>query len=326
MNDAGVYASIWVRGETEVTTTSMATVIRTSDLKGMKPEKEFFIGVDSDGCVFDSMELKHKECFCPAFVNHYGLQAVSRYARETWEFVNLYSKTRGVNRFRAVVRAIGLLRHRPEVMESVGPLIATDDLETWIASETRLSGSTLSKYLADYAQALAPDSILFTSLRWSNDVMEAVKKIVHDLPPMLEAVSALEAMSERADCVVVSQTPAADLIREWQENGIDRFPRMIAGQEQGTKTEHLALAAGAKYGPGRVLMIGDAPGDHAAARANGFLFFPIIPGRERQSWRELHDRGLNRFFTGEFAGIYQDERLEEFNQSLPEHPPWTERK
>ena len=78
-------------------------------LKELKPEKEFFIGIDSDGCVFDTMEIKHKECFCPQFVNHYGLQPVSRYAREAWEFVNLYSKTRGVNRFKAVTRALDLL-------------------------------------------------------------------------------------------------------------------------------------------------------------------------------------------------------------------------
>jgi hypothetical protein len=29
------------------------------------PQHEFLVGIDSDGCVFDSMELKHKECFIP---------------------------------------------------------------------------------------------------------------------------------------------------------------------------------------------------------------------------------------------------------------------
>ena len=67
-------------------------------LKSLKPQKEFFIGIDSDGCVFDSMEIKHKECFIPQYIGHFGLQPVARWARETWEFVNLYSKTRAVNR------------------------------------------------------------------------------------------------------------------------------------------------------------------------------------------------------------------------------------
>ena len=46
------------------------------------PTKEFFVGIDSDGCVFDSMELKHKECFIPNIIKHWGLQAVSKYTRE----------------------------------------------------------------------------------------------------------------------------------------------------------------------------------------------------------------------------------------------------
>jgi hypothetical protein len=71
-------------------------------LDDLKPAKEFFIGIDSDGCVFDTMEIKQKECFCPAFIKHFDLQKISKYARETWEFVNLYSTTRGCNRFLAV--------------------------------------------------------------------------------------------------------------------------------------------------------------------------------------------------------------------------------
>ena len=31
-------------------------------LLNLKPQKEFFIGIDSDGCAFDTMEIKQKEC------------------------------------------------------------------------------------------------------------------------------------------------------------------------------------------------------------------------------------------------------------------------
>lgn len=296
------------------------------DLGALAPTKAFFVGVDSDGCVFDSMELKHKECFCPAFINHYRLQGVCRYARETWEFVNLYSATRGTNRFKAVLKALRLLGARPEVRQQLGSLVPTADLESWIASESRLSGSVLAQHLDRHRASLAQDSILYASLNWSNDVMAAVERIVHDLPPIAEAVAALDAIRAHADCVVVSQTPSADLIREWCEHGIDRFPQAIAGQEQGTKTEHLALAAGGKYAPGHVLMIGDAPGDHQAAQANGFLFFPIVPGQETASWRELRETGLARFLAGTFAGAYQDRRLDAFRRGLPDQPPWKEEK
>jgi len=56
----------------------------------MAVEHAFFVGIDSDGCVFDTMEIKHKECFTPNIIKHWGLQAVSKYAREAAEFVNLY--------------------------------------------------------------------------------------------------------------------------------------------------------------------------------------------------------------------------------------------
>ena len=46
----------------------------------------------------------------------YDLQeGISRYAREAAEFVNLYSKSRGINRFPALVETLHWLRKQPEV-------------------------------------------------------------------------------------------------------------------------------------------------------------------------------------------------------------------
>ncbi|MCA9056660.1 MAG: HAD family hydrolase, partial [Planctomycetaceae bacterium] len=66
-------------------------------LGSFQKQHDFLVGIDSDGCAFDSMEIKHKECFIPAFIQYLNLQAVSKYAREACEFTNLYSKTRGAN-------------------------------------------------------------------------------------------------------------------------------------------------------------------------------------------------------------------------------------
>jgi len=49
-------------------------------LKNFQPQKEFFVGIDSDGCAFPTMELKHKECFIPNIIKSYGLQSISKYA------------------------------------------------------------------------------------------------------------------------------------------------------------------------------------------------------------------------------------------------------
>src|SRR5258707_2954721 len=125
-------------------------------LRDFTPTKEFFIGIDSDGCVFDSMEIKHKECFTPMFIKHFHLQAVSKYARETWDFVNLYSKTRGANRFPALSRALNLLRVRPEVIARNLAVPDTKALDEWIARETKLGNATLAAEVKNGNQALAP--------------------------------------------------------------------------------------------------------------------------------------------------------------------------
>ena len=46
------------------------------ELKNLQPRKEFFVGIDSDGCAFPTMELKHKECFIPNIINFMELQGV----------------------------------------------------------------------------------------------------------------------------------------------------------------------------------------------------------------------------------------------------------
>src|SRR3954453_8940575 len=85
-------------------------------LKSFTPKHRLFVGIDSDGCVFDTMQIKHKECFIPNTIKYWGLQSVSKYAREAAEFVNLYSKDRGINRWPALVKVFDLLRERPEVI------------------------------------------------------------------------------------------------------------------------------------------------------------------------------------------------------------------
>ena len=68
--------------------------------------------------------------------------------------------------------------------------------------------------------------------------------------------------------LVVSATPGEALQREWVEHNIDKYAAFIAGQELGSKAEHLKFTAGGKYTPSHILMVGDAPGDFKAARAN----------------------------------------------------------
>src|SRR5438552_18350069 len=126
-------------------------------LHDFKPTKEFFVGIDSDGCIFDSMEIKHKECFAPMYIKHFELQAVSKYAREVWEFVNLYSKTRGANRFPALSRALNLLRARPQVLARKTGVPETKSLDEWVARESKLGNATLAAEVKNGIGGLAQE-------------------------------------------------------------------------------------------------------------------------------------------------------------------------
>ena len=276
-------------------------------LRGFTKTADFFVGIDSDGCVFDTMEVKHKECFIPNIIQYFGLAAISKYAREAAEFVNLYSKYRGINRFPALTEALDLLEQRPEVSRRGVTLPKLQGLRDWIARESKLGNPVLK---AEVERTGDPDLTL--CLQWSEAVNRTVGEMVRDVPPFPMVRESLEALQGKADVMVVSATPTEALTREWTEHKIDHFVGLIAGQEQGSKKEHLALAAGGRYEPSRILMIGDAPGDRKAAEANGVLFYPINPGFEDQSWQRFHDEALPRFFNGTYAGEYMADRIAEF--------------
>lgn len=286
-------------------------------LKSFQPKHGFFVGIDSDGCVFDTMEIKHKECFIPAIIQHWGLQAVSKYAREAAEFVNLYSKDRGVNRWPALIKALDLLRERPEVIARGAKIPQAQPVRDFIASGVPLDNKNL-QVLIDKSG----DAVLRQAMAWSKAVNDAISAMVENVPPFPYVRESLEKLSTQADMMVVSQTPTEALCREWAEHKIENRVCLICGQEMGTKTEHLQLATKGKYDPSKVLMIGDAPGDLKAARANGAKFYPINPAREDASWKRFYEESIDRFLTGRYDERYEAGLIEEFQSYLPETPPW----
>ena len=165
------------------------------------------------------------------------------------------------------------------------------------------------------------DPVLEKTLAWSLEVNEVIDQIVGEgVAPFPLVRESLEKCSGKADVLVVSATPQAALIKEWENQGLLPLVAAICGQEIGTKKESLRWSA--RYPENHSLMIGDAPGDYKAACANNALFFPINPGEEEKSWEEFYREGIDRFFNETFAGDYQAKLLADFDRHLPELPPW----
>lgn len=284
-------------------------------LDDFNPSHDFLIGIDSDGCAFDTMEVKHKECFIPNIVCYYRLAAVSKFAREAAEFVNLYSKWRGINRFPALLMALDLLAERPEVRARGIVVPKLPAVREWVANETKLANPALKEAVEKHKiEELAH------LLEWSKSVNESVEKVVHAVPPFPMVRESLRQLDGKADVLVVSATPGEALKREWTEHDIAKHVARICGQEIGTKKEILQVAG--KYPKGNVLMLGDAPGDLEAARKNDALFFPINPGKEDESWHRFHDEAIQKFLTGSYAGEYEQKLIRDFEAILPATPPW----
>lgn len=273
--------------------------------------KQFLVCIDSDGCAFDTMEIKHKVCFCPAYIQHFGLQAVVEEAREAWDFANLYSSTRGINRFLALLRALDRLSANKSVCERVVPP-TLPELRQYVAQGGALNNEGLDSYLVQHPESEEIRMIL----EWSKDVNVRISQKVHGVPPFPNVRESLEALGEHADIVIVSATPQEALEREWEEHGLRSLVAAVKGQESGSKKEIIASLM-PNYTSGHVLMIGDALGDRDAARANGALFFPICPGEEPESWAKF-DQCMQAFLNGTYAGEAEAKNIERLLELLPQ--------
>ncbi|MGB2806868.1 MAG: HAD hydrolase-like protein [Sedimentisphaerales bacterium] len=292
-------------------------------LKDFKPKQKFFVGIDSDGCAFDTMGIKQRECFCPWLIGYFGLQPVAKAVRECKEFADLFSKTRGFNRHKTTKRIIAeLLPSHPMVKARDFKVPQYPHYFAWVDDpNSMLSNDGLKQAIE---KATVPDTRreLENALAWSEKVNESIGQIVKGLPPFPYVRESLEKITPQADAIVVSATPNEALAREWEEHDIARYVEVIAGQEMGKKAQHLEYATKGRYEKGHVIMIGDAPGDMKAAKANDALFYPINPGDEVKSWKRFHDEGFDKFINGEYAGEYEEQVIAEFDAYLPEKPPW----
>ena len=211
-----------------------------------------------------------------------------------------------------------LLRERPEVQARGVVPPEAPRIREFIADDAfPKSNDGLRAYMAQH-----PDPELDTALAWTTGVNATVADMVHGVPPFPYVRESLERIVEKADAIVVSATPVEALTREWEEHDIAQYVRVIAGQEMGGKALHLELAAKGKYEPNHVLMVGDAPGDMKAARANNALFYPINPGHEDESWERFYKEALDKFIAGQYAGEYEASLIAEFEKLLPDVPPW----
>jgi phosphoglycolate phosphatase-like HAD superfamily hydrolase len=229
----------------------------------------------------------------------------------------LYSHWRGINRFPGLVMTLEMLKDRPEVRERGVNIPDWTPIQKFVDAAPSLGNPALKDAIAKTG-----DAALKHLLAWSEAVNRDVESMVKGLPPFPHVKESLQKLQKRADMMVVSATPAEALHREWEEHGIDQYVALIAGQELGKKEEQLGLTVQGKYAAGHVLMVGDALGDLKAARAGGALFYPVVPGREDESWRIFYEVIIEQFLSRQYTPDTEAKFLTDFEKALPKTPTW----
>lgn len=277
---------------------------------------EFLIAVDSDGCVFNNMGREHIQCFAPQFVKYFNLQRIALQARYCWEYVNLNSYTRGINRFAAIPFVMELLKSNPYVQEINFPIPKLESLNRLIAQGAKLCYKTIQEE-ADKNN----DPELKTILEWSNSVNRSIAQVAQNIPPLHIAKKNLSKMRNFADVIVVSQAPYLEIRKRWTKYKLNKYVLGLYGQEKGSK-EHFLGNLTKFYDKNKMLMIGDTIFDMRAAENNGILFYPIIPRYEEYSWKRFYNESVNKFFEGSYEGKYEDKLIEEFKECFTNRLCW----
>lgn len=267
--------------------------------------RDFLVCVDSDGCAMDTMDVKHQKCFGPKAIEVWGLQPIEGRFMEIWNDVNLYSMTRGINRFKGLVRTFELAAEEGLEIPSITAV------KEWTETTKELSNPSLEREIEK-----SNDEQLKKALVWSNEVNKAISALPGDDEPFPGVKEGLAKINKEADVAIVSSANGGAVRDEWTRHDLTPHVQVMLGQEAGTKAHCIGELKKFGYDTKKILMVGDAPGDLDAAEKNGVLYYPILVGKEGFSWERLANEALGKLLNGTFDGEYQTKLIDEFHSNL----------
>ena len=270
---------------------------------------DFLVCVDSDGCVMDTMNCKHFNCFGPCMVTEWGLEAWKEEILDRWNVINLFSMTRGINRFKGLAMAL------KEIDGKYKKIIGVDALVEWAENAPALSNDAVAKAAADASDADAK-LVFEKALSWSKAVNAAIVALDESLKvPYAGAKEGLAAAHIFADVAMVSSANRDAVEEEWGKFGLLEHTDIVLAQDVGSKAACIAAMLKFGYDPDKVVMVGDAPGDCDAAEKNGVHYYPILVNHEKESWEEAVAVAFGKLQSGEYAP-YDAQKKQEFLTNL----------
>ncbi len=278
-----------------------------STLNEFQKKKDWLICVDSDGCAMDTMDIKHFNCFGPCMVEEWDLGEWKDAILSRWNEVNLYTMTRGINRFKGLSLALCEINTAYKAIEDL------DVLVNWVETSDELSNNALERAIAKNPGSVS----LKKALAWSQAVNASIKKLPEEqILPYPLVKEALSFAHERADIAIVSSANLGAVLEEWERHALLEHTDVVCAQDAGSKAFCIGELLKKGYAADHVLMCGDAPGDLAAAEKNGVHYYPILVKNEKASWQEFIDCGFEKLLGGTYGGAYQEEKKNAFLKNL----------
>ena len=270
---------------------------------------DYLVCVDSDGCVMDTMNCKHIHCFGPCMVTEWALEEWKDAILERWNVINLFSMTRGINRFKGLAMALG------EIDKQYKPIEGIRHLQHWADTAPALSNDAVAK-AAEEATEPEAKRVFQKALSWSKAVNASIVKLPEELKvPYDGAKEGLAAAHAFADVAMVSSANRDAVEEEWGKFGLLEHTDIVLAQDVGSKAACIAEMLKFGYDPRKVVMVGDAPGDCDAAEKNGVHYYPILVGHEKQSWDEAIAVAYGKLRDGEYDA-YGTGKKQEFLKNL----------
>ena len=270
---------------------------------------DYLVCVDSDGCVMDTMNCKHFHCFGPCMVTEWGLEEWKDEILERWNVINLFSMTRGINRFKGLAMALC------EINEKYTSIVGISHLQHWADTAPALSNDAVAAAAAG-AESEDAKTVFEKALSWSKAVNASIVKLPEELKvPYNGAKEGLAAAHAFADVAMVSSANRDAVEEEWGKFGLLDHTDIVLAQDIGSKAACIKEMLKFGYDLDKVVMIGDAPGDCDAAEKNGVYYFPILVNHEKASWDEAIATAFPKLQAGEYAE-YEVQKKKEFLSNL----------
>ncbi len=269
--------------------------------------KEHLVCIDSDGCAIDGMTVKHLKCFGPCAIEEWQLDDEKEDLLEYWDKINLYTLTRGINRFKGMLLLLKYAKEKQYINDNL------DVYENWVNTTKELSNDSIEKEIEKTG-----DSTVKKVFSWSKKVNVAIANLTNEEKLAFKGVKeALKLAGVKADIAIISAANGRAVAEEFEFNELDELIDVCMTQEYGSKADCISqLIEKGGYKPENVVMIGDALGDYQAAEINNILFYPILVGKEVESWAYFKDEILNDFIENKYDEVKRSDLFADFKNNL----------